>query len=163
MAVTLHDLPPQVAQWLLQRGDLRREQLAMVSVLMSRQAQRHPAALTRQAHSLEEVQWGREDGDASPKLGPVAAQGGVVILGGGEASGPLYPPAPIDESMFSCEAAARSAFSEAQLVPEDIQWFGLYDCYPVCFVRALEACGVTAKGGAWVEEMFHRTAQLGEC
>ena len=25
------------------------------------------------------------------------------------------------------EAASRSAFSEAQLVPEDIQWFGLYD------------------------------------
>ena len=24
------------------------------------------------------------------------------------------------------EAASRSAFSEAQLVPEDIQWFGLY-------------------------------------
>ena len=68
-----------------------------------------------------------KDGDANPKLGPVAATGGIVILGGGEASGPLYPPQDIDETMFSCEAASRSAFSEAQLVPEDIQWFGLYD------------------------------------
>ncbi|CAL1146217.1 unnamed protein product [Cladocopium goreaui] len=191
----------QVAQWLLKQGGISREQLAMVSVLMSRQAARHPNALTRRAHSLDEVLKSRriapatnllecarradggaaiivasssfmddyighdsvssQDGDANPKLGPVAATGGIVILGGGEASGPLYPPATIDESMFSCEAASRSAFSEAQLVPEDIQWFGLYDCYPVCFIRALEACGVTGKGqcGTWVEEMFRCTSK----
>ena len=37
------------------------------------------------------------------------------------------------------------------------------DCYPVCFVRALEACGVTEKGqcGRWVEKMFHLTEMLG--
>ena len=35
------------------------------------------------------------------------------------------------------------------------------DCYPVCFVRALEACGVTQEGGRWVEEMFHRTKRFG--
>ena len=56
-----------------------------------------------------------------PKLSPKAAGGGgVVVLGGGEASGPLYPPAVIDESLFSCESAARAAFSEAQLLPQDI-------------------------------------------
>ena len=61
-----------------------------------------------------------------PTLGPAAAGGaaagggGVVVLGGGEASGPLYPPAVIDESLFSCESAARAAFSEAQLLPQDI-------------------------------------------
>ena len=32
-----------------------REQLAMVSVLMSRQASRHPLAMTKRPHSLEEV------------------------------------------------------------------------------------------------------------
>ena len=46
---------PQVAQWLLRQGGITREQLAMVSVLMSRQAARHPEALTRKAHTLEEV------------------------------------------------------------------------------------------------------------
>ncbi|CAK9043159.1 Uncharacterized protein MTH_793 [Durusdinium trenchii] len=189
----------QVAQWQLRQGLLSREQLAMVSVLMSRQAAKHPLALTRKAHSLEDVLRSRkiapatnllecarradggaaiivassnfmdeymghdlvssEDGVSSARLGPVAATGGLVVLGGGEASGPLYPPEEIDESMFSCEAAAASAFSEAQLLPEDLQWFGLYDCYPICFLRALEACGVTPKGtaGAWVEEMFWKT------
>ncbi len=42
-----------------------------------------------------------------------------------QASGPLYPPAVIDESMFSCEAAARNAFTHAQLEPRDIDWWGL--------------------------------------
>ncbi|CAK9043410.1 Uncharacterized protein MTH_793 [Durusdinium trenchii] len=198
----------QVAQWQLRQGLLSREQLAMVSVLMSRQAAKHPLALTRKAHSLEDVlrsrrgtegkiapatnllecarradggaaiivassnfmdEFGffsrvlRQDGVSSARLGPVAATGGLVVLGGGEASGPLYPPEEIDESMFSCEAAAASAFSEAQLLPEDLQWFGLYDCYPICFLRALEACGVTPKGtaGAWVEEMFWKTEPRG--
>jgi hypothetical protein len=39
----------------------------------------------------------------------------VVVLGSGEASGPLYPPAVIDEEMFSCEDAAEYAFEEAQI------------------------------------------------
>ena len=51
---------------------------------------------------------GSQDGGANPKLGPVAAGGGIVILGGGEASGPLYPPETIDESMFSCEVRMES-------------------------------------------------------
>lgn len=34
---------------------LTREQLAMVSVLMSRQARRHPDAMTNRSHSLEDV------------------------------------------------------------------------------------------------------------
>ena len=32
-----------------------------------------------------------------------------VIIGGGEASGPLYPSKVIDENMFSCEEAANRA------------------------------------------------------
>ena len=158
----------RIAQWQIQNGHVTREQLAMVSVLMSRQAARHPAALTRRSHTLEEVlsapsvapvtgrlecarradggaaiivassnfmdaRLGHDrmssiDGTPSAALGPAAAGGGVVVLGGGEASGPLYPPAVIDGTMFSCEAAAKAAFSEAQLLPADIDWFGLYDC-----------------------------------
>ncbi|KAL1522495.1 hypothetical protein AB1Y20_017483 [Prymnesium parvum] len=190
----------RVAQWQLEMGSVTREQLAMVPVLMSRQALRHPLALTRVPLSLDEVlaaesiapRTGRlecarradggacvivadsefvdrrlghdarssRDGIASPSLGPAARGGGVVLLGGGEASGPLYPPPVIDEAMFSCEQAAASAFSEAQLLPQDIDLFGLYDCFPICFVRALEACGVAPRGGggAWVEEMHERTS-----
>ena len=189
----------RIARWHIDHGHVTREQLAMVSVLMSRQAARHPAALTRRSRTLQEVlgapsigpatsqlecarradggaalivassdfmdeqlghdQMSSRDGRAAPRLGPAAAGGGVVVLGGGEASGPLYPPPVIDDALFSCEAAARSAFSEAQLLPEDIDWHGLYDCFPICFVRAVEACGLAPPGGggAWVEAMYEHT------
>lgn len=192
----------RVAQWQMSQSRVTREQLAMVSVLMSRQASRHPLALTKTPHTLEGVLTSKpiapattllecarradggaaiivassafmdqhlghdstssRDGTANTALGPVAAKGGIVVLGGGEASGPLFPPSHIDDSMFSCEHAAKSAFSEAQLLPSDIDWFGLYDCYPVCFIRAVEACGLAPKGqgGVWVEEMYKRTADV---
>lgn len=192
----------RIAEWQQKTYGVTREQLAMVSVLMSRQATRHPQALTRRPHSLGDVLNSRpiatstnllecarradggaalivasslfmdqrlghdsvssRDGQPSANLGPFAAGGGIVVLGGGEASGPLFPPPVVDESMFSCEEAARSAFSEAQLLPTDIDWFGLYDCYPVCFLRAVEACGLAPKGasGAWIEAMHERTKGL---
>src|SRR6056300_1167099 len=28
----------------------------------------------------------------------------------------------------------------------EIDWFGIYDCYPICFIRGLEAAGVCGKG-----------------
>lgn len=172
--------------------------LAVVAVLMSRQAAHHPHALVQKPLSLQEVLDSRPiapatnllecarraDGGAcvivadssfiSRRLGPVvqpgdsscesargsaSRKGGIVILGGGEGSGPLTPPAIIEESMFSCGHAAASAFAEAQMLPCDIDWFGLYDCYPVCFVRALEAVGLAPAGGGggWVQAMYERT------
>jgi len=73
-------------------------------------------------------------------------KGDVVILGGGEGSGPLFPPSIIDESMFSCEFAARNAYFESQLEQSDIDFFGLYDCFPICLLRAVEAVGIAEKG-----------------
>ncbi|CAD7939452.1 unnamed protein product [Amoebophrya sp. A120] len=74
-----------------------------------------------------------------------------VVLGGAEASGPLYPP-PLEEvtgaHFSSGEAACRFAYEEACLAPEDIDFFGLYDCFPVCFLKALEAAGVAPAGKA---------------
>jgi acetyl-CoA acetyltransferase len=164
---------------------LTREQLAMVSVLMSKQASTHPEALTKSTHTLEAVLTAppiapsvgllecarRADGGASiivcssrflekrnlSKKGNNNT-GDVVILGGGEASGPLYPPVVIDETMFSCESAARNAYTKCQLEPEDIDWFGLYDCFPICFIRAVEAVGLAekGKGGLWVEEQYNQ-------
>ena len=162
-----------------------REQLAMVSVLMSRQASRHPQAMTRKTHTLESVLQAptiapsvgllecarRADGGAAIIVcssrflerrnlarNGNGGSGDVVILGGGEASGPLYPPAVIDENMFSCEQAARNAYTKCQLEPEDIDWFGIYDCFPICFVRAVEAVGLCDKGmgGEWVENEYNR-------
>ena len=74
-------------------------------------------------------------------------------------SGPLYPPPPesITEELFSCETAAKMAYDEAQLTVEDINFFALYDCFPICFLRALEAVHICAPGkaGDWIEEKYN--------
>jgi acetyl-CoA acetyltransferase len=86
-----------------------------------------------------------------------------AIVSTGEASGPLYPPAEIDEELFSCERAARIAFESAQLSVRDIDFFALYDCFPICFLRALEAVGCCPSGGAGelVERAWRQLATRG--
>ena len=86
-----------------------------------------------------------------------------IVLSGGEASGPLYPPPIIDDEMFSCEHAVRSAFTNANLSTKDIDFFGLYDCFPICFIRAVEAVGLAPKfgGGKWVEDMYLKSEAQG--
>lgn len=184
----------RVAQWQVRNGGVTRQQLAMVSVLMSRQALRHPLAMTKRPLTLEEVL-------AAKPIGPMTgllecarrADGGAslivasseylkhrvakgtnarlekrfhnspMVLGGGEASGPLYPPPIIDDEMFSCEQAASSAFASAKLSTKDIDFFGLYDCFPICFIRAVEAVGLAPKfgGGKWVEDMYLKSETQG--
>lgn len=117
----------------------------MCSVLMSIMASRHPYALTKTPRTLEQVLASppvapvtnvlecarRADGGAAVlvasanflKRKGLSADKGVVIIGGGEASGPLFPPNDIDsisEEMFSCEEAANIAYEEAQVSVRDI-------------------------------------------
>lgn len=104
---------------------------SQVSVLMSRQAQHHPAALTRTPHTLAQVLSApsvapvtgilecarRSDGGAAVLLAStrfLVAHGlqnrtCPVVISGAEASGPLFPPTEISESMFSCDDAAKAA------------------------------------------------------
>lgn len=171
----------RVARWHMQKYGLTRDQLAMVSVLMSRQAQHHPAALTRHPHTLAQVLAAppvapvtgilecarRSDGGAAVLLAStrfLTAHGLLdktcpVVISGAEASGPLFPPAEISESMFSCDDAAKAAYALAHLGPSDIDFFGLYDCFPICFIRAVEAVGLAAPGGGgrWVQEQYHKS------
>jgi len=169
----------RVAQWAIASRAVTREQLAMVSVLMSMQAVKHPFALTKSAHYLEDVLGSkpigkvtnllecarRADGGAavivasSNFVKKMGLKPGPHIIGGGEASGPLYPPRVIDEEMFSCEEAVRRAYDAASCEVNDIQFFGLYDCFPICFIRALEATGKVAKGegGLFVEAMYNQS------
>mmetsp|Transcript_14933 Transcript_14933/g.43500 ORF Transcript_14933/g.43500 Transcript_14933/m.43500 type:complete len:437 (-) Transcript_14933:190-1500(-) len=89
-----------------------------------------------------------------------------VVIGGGEASGPLYPPDDIDETMFSCEAAMSYAYAQAgNLSSKDIDFFGLYDCFPICLVRALEAAGLCDKGqgGVYLESQYNRLKEALPC
>ena len=170
----------RIAEYQMEKYGVTREQLAMVSVLMSRQAIRHPLAVTKVPHSLEKVLSAtpiassttllecarKADGGGAiivasdefiqnHNLGATKAQAPAVV-GVGEASGPLYPPEIIDESMFSCGEASAKAYKSANLEPTDINFFGLYDCYPICFLRAVEAVGLAkeGEGGKWIEKKY---------
>ena len=86
-------------------------------------------------------------------------EGLPTVIGGGESSGPLYPAANITEAHFSCEQAMSYAYASAgNLTAEDIDFFGLYDCFPICLVRALEASGLCGKGqgGQYLEKEYNR-------
>eukprot|EP01084_Bolivina_argentea_P178609 308706_1 len=163
---------------------LKREHYAMIPVLMSYLGIKHPASLmyNKQPHTLDDVL-------SSPQIAPVTnllecarrADGGaavivastgfvknimqqqpdydVMILGGGEASGPLYPfmdKTSINEQVFSCEGAATIAYRESNLKCSDIDWFGLYDCFPITLIRAIEAVGLCKEGYGWkyIEEFY---------
>jgi acetyl-CoA acetyltransferase len=180
----------RIAQWQMSKSQLTREQLAMVSVLMSRQAVRHPLALTKKPHTLERVLSSAPVGGATNLLECARrADGGAaiivassrfireqgsshksvdyeqapVIISGGESSGPLYTPDIIDEEMFSCEEAVKIAYDQAQIGAADIDFFGLYDCFPICFLRAVEAVNLAPKYGAgsWVEKLYQKSEANG--
>ena len=107
------------------------------------------------------------------RLGPVGKGGNtgktelsrrITIMGGGEGSGPFIPPSSIDETMFSCGTAAQKAYQEAQMSPNDINFFGLYDCFPVCLIRAIEAVGIAEKGqgGEYIEQIHRKYKETGK-
>lgn len=52
--------------------------------------------------------------------------------------------------------ASPVRYEEAQLGPKDIEFFGLYDCFPICLIRALESVGLAGRGqgGAWIEDKY---------
>eukprot|EP01027_Heterolobosea_sp_BB2_P020672 GEZU01029524.1.p1 GENE.GEZU01029524.1~~GEZU01029524.1.p1 ORF type:complete len:457 (+),score=119.88 GEZU01029524.1:38-1372(+) len=171
----------RIAQWQMKTYGVTREQLAMCSVMMSMQAAKNPRAMTKKPYTLEEVLASpqvapvttvlecarRADGGAAIVLASqqflerngieIPENQDISVIGGGEGSGPLFPPPIIDEDMFSCERATRSAYTEARLTVDDIDFFGLYDCFPICFLRAIEAVGLAKKGqgGTWIERKYH--------
>ena len=86
---------------------------------------------------------------------------GVTILGSGESSGPLVPPPKeqIAEFPFGSDTAMSQAYHQAgDLTANDIDFFALYDCFPICLIRALEAAGICSKGGGgeYIESQYTR-------
>jgi acetyl-CoA acetyltransferase len=86
-----------------------------------------------------------------------------VVIGGGAFSGPLYPPHDpaciTDTTYASCHQAMNRAYATAgNLTAKDIHFFGLYDCFPICLVRAIEACGLalTGRGGEYIQDQHQR-------
>jgi acetyl-CoA acetyltransferase len=117
-----------------------------------------------QRSSVTEPIQGRDDRQQLSKptpFFPSPTQAGVSVLGGGEAAGPPVPPPQIDDSTYASAAqAAAAAYSQSGLAAGDIDYFSIYDCFPVCFIRGLEAVGVAApgQGGEYVERMYRAAA-----
>jgi acetyl-CoA acetyltransferase len=70
---------------------------------------------------------------------------------------------PVDDRMYnSAHTAAAQAMRQASITDpaSQIDWFGLYDCFPICFIRAVEAVGLAAPGcgGEWVEAAYQLTS-----
>ena len=167
---------------------LTRDQLRMVPVIESIHARIHPEALTETEYSLDDVRNSRviapnisllecarradggsciilasnhflrerrQEKSSNLKSEPIIYP---VILGTGEASGPLYPPRNeiSSEHYFSCESAMMQAYEDSQLSPLDIDFFGLYDCFPICLIRAIESCGLATKGrgGQYIQKQL---------
>lgn len=166
----------RIAEWYLDKGHINREQLGMVSVLMSLNAVNHPFALTKNIITLEEVLNTRKistltsiyecahrtDGGASiiiasdnylNKIG-IKPDNFPYIKAGEESSGPLYPPNEINELTYnSCYNAVDKLYKKTNLTVDDIDYFGLYDCFPICFVRAVDAVGLHKKKKLWTKQM----------
>lgn len=180
------------ARWQMKRYGLTREQLAMVPVIMSSMSARHSDAICKKPYTLDDILHARQiapvtnlpecarraDGAVALVLARddyykanLAASSHAAsrpfILSVGEASGPLYPPADMDDvtaETFSCHRAMNLAYEAAGgLSAADIDFFGLYDCFPICFIRALEGCGLCkeGEGGQLVEQVYRRALENG--
>eukprot|EP00741_Cyanophora_paradoxa_P021353 tig00021348_g20612.t1 len=175
----------RVAQHMIARGALSRRHLALAASLMQMQASRHPLALGYRPEgprwaTPEEIAAGEEvaphttaaecarrcDGAAALIVSSVAGLRPetpfVGLIGHGEASGPPVPPSPVCEDQLShTRSAAREAFQRASISPRDIHYWGVYDCFPVCFVRGVAALGLAPEGeaGAWLEWKYGEAAR----
>lgn len=81
----------------------------------------------------------------------------IRLVGGAEGSGPLYPPDDITEDCFTSARVMRDAYVRSGLTNADIDFFALYDCFPICLVRAIEATGVCGSDvGIYLEAQYDR-------
>ena len=169
-----------VAEWHMKTYGTKREQLAMVPVLMSRQSAKHPGAINRKELTLEDILNSKKiasvtnllecarlaDGAGavivtSEKRAGDLKQKPIFVIGGGEGVGPAHLPAQISQEIFSAKRAETIALAEAGMSKiHNIDYFGIYDCFPICFIKFLEDSGLAMEGhgGYWVECMHNFTS-----
>eukprot|EP00026_Physarum_polycephalum_P014376 Phypoly_transcript_14882.p1 GENE.Phypoly_transcript_14882~~Phypoly_transcript_14882.p1 ORF type:complete len:320 (+),score=29.59 Phypoly_transcript_14882:94-960(+) len=176
-----------IAEWHMRTYGTTREQLAMVSVAMGRQAQYHPLAIAygKTPLTLEQVL-------ASKKVASVTSQfecsrradgasavivvskkfwkdhakkypflpPPVNVIGYGEASGFLRASevANIQDDQLPLKQAAALAYKTSGKTVKDIDFFGLYDCFPITLLTAVEHVGLAAqgKGGKFWEDVYRK-------
>lgn len=165
----------KIADWHMKTYGTSREQLAMVPVLMSRQAAKNPDAMNRHELTVEEVlnskniasvtnvlECARPADGAGAVIVSSPDNNGILITGGAEGAGLCYPPAEISEKIFSAKKTVTTALEEACISGiNPVKFLGIYDCFPICFIKFLEDSGLAMKGcgGYWAECMLKYTAK----
>ena len=183
-----------IAQWNISNNNVTREQLAMVSVLHSYLASKHPDAMCRKPITLGDVLKSpmiapvtnllecarRADGAASIIISSHKSYSNntvkfikkeqmertVNIVGLGESSGPIKCPTSTDEiteDWFSCHKAVNLAYKSSGYTTKDIDFFGLYDCFPICLIQAIESVGLAPRGGGglFIEKAYRELVETG--
>lgn len=165
----------RVAEWHMAKYGTKREALAAVPVLMSIQARNHPLAMNKKVFTLEGILSSLPVGSVTTVLEcarPADGGGAVIvmredkaknlkqkpvyILGGGEASGSPFHPPEVSEEIFPAKRAVKTALQNARMQITDMRWWGIYDCFPISFLKFAEDSRMVAKGdsGPWVEELL---------
>ncbi|MFD0824611.1 thiolase domain-containing protein [Neobacillus sp. M.A.Huq-85] len=151
-----------VANRYLYETGARKEHLAMIALKNREYARNNPRAQFQKATSIEEIMEARmicdplglfdcspiTDGAAAIVLS--AAEQGVQILASGQASGPpLMQEIPELLTISATVEAARQAYSQAGVGPQDIDVLELHDCFSMTELLAIEDLGFFEKGSGW--------------
>lgn len=180
----------EVTEWHMKTYGTRREQFAMAAALMHHQGRCNSYQTgSEKSTSIETVDSilsskpvtsyltqkecaRRSDtgvallvvSDAFMQHRPILKQRAVEIVGSGLGSGPLYTTdrQPMDKNRFSLAFAAKTALAEAKLSISEIDWYGLYDCFPVCFIKAMEDIGLCdeGKGGKLMQLLYEKLTSI---
>lgn len=170
-----------IAQHFINNGYIKRNHLAMASSILSKNALKHPSAITKSAYSLQDILDSKQIGKVTTILETARRiDGGITILVAsnefakkhlnsstypriaayGESSGPLYHDVKnLGNNVFSC----RKAFQQAKAMYEKIaqqslkiDYYSIYDCFPICFLLGIDSVGISSKPGDFIEDIFHR-------
>lgn len=138
------------------------EHVSMVALKNREYAVHNPKAQFQKPTSLEEIMQARiiaaplglyhcspiTDGAAAVVIS--AGKKGVRILASGQASGPpLMQDIPDILSIGAIREAARQAYEQAGLGPEDIDVAEVHDCFAITEILAIEDLGFFEKGTGW--------------
>jgi acetyl-CoA acetyltransferase len=180
----------EVTEWHMKTYGTRREQFAMAAALMHHQGRcNNYQTSSEKNNNIETVESilsskpvtpyltqkecaRRSDtgvailvvSDAFIQQRTLLKQRAVEIIGSGLGSGPFYTTdrQPMDKNRFSLAFAAKSALAEAKLNVNQIDWYGLYDCFPVCFIKAMEDIGLCdeGKGGKLMQLLYEKLTSI---
>lgn len=179
----------EVAQWYSKEYGASRDVFSSVSVLMSQHASHNPKAMSKKALTNKEILQSpkigkfttlrecarRADGAAAILIAsdefvqkrPWLRSRSLSIEGRGECSNIIEfqsKQAPISKHSFCLKPAFESALREAKSAPSihNFNFFGIYDCFPVCFLKSIEDIGIVPEGqaGPFVSSMCEKLKDL---